>query len=1191
MLKPLFPSPIPVKDSNSFLKKSDTSLSLPTFETFIDHTEEINSGSTTTHVDYSLPKYDSLLFEIEPDQGKLTSVVVKDNLEEPRVHVPNVLTTHPTLMLDSKFIPVDNSLPKFEIDIEEKNSGSTTIHANVSLSDLESFNFDFKPDPSELTSIVDSRICENILSATNVNLPPKEDNSPLFAYVVWIIIFVLTYPMVPPHLFSFENEDIIFDPGITNCYFHSLLPNVSHRHLRIEESLRAQESDKGKEKEVVGPSMNMMEEGGKNKNNKQNKRKKCGFKDNNGDSGSNKKPKLECWKCGKTSHFKRDFRSGNKKNNASASGSRKAFYVQVVAIVWWIDSDAKTHVYKDHCWFKIYEVVEDECVLYIGDDHFAPVHGKGSVGYRVIVRLLNPKRKTLGEKGIDCIFVGYAEHSKAYRFYVIEPNNSVSINIIIESRDVIFDENRFSSIPKPKDIIPKLDESQRDEHLNDVPSETPEPRKEAIDDEIGSIVENNTWVLSDLPPGCKSLVCKWGFKRKMKVDGTIDKFKVRLVIQGFRQKEGIDYFDTYASVARITTIGCNEHNVCKLVKSLYGLKQASKQWHQKFDETVSKVPNTKDTIKFKLDSQDITYNVDMFHDTFYLPMETPDSPFVAPVNIHIIESCMQRVGYQGVVDKVVEDEKDEESYADKFVDSMIHDDVDDSDNRLEPEIHKENPKHVDDDDENEEEKKDEKQDDEMGSLENRVEKMQTPIPTTPRSPRINLSSDMNIVQELTDTVLISTATTSKHPHKKRRIYTKYSHLSGALRRMATNDLIEGYLKQVMADIIIQDRDAFQAEVSALIYKDFDAQAPKIIEELFKNYRKFEKSSTSNTSCRDDNFHSQRHDDNQEDVAPPKGKIRVKRHKTSKSSKSAREWDAWDEEIVIEKDKVIPEDETSELIIKFQNVDKHIPTIFDRARMKTTLNDMLSNQFRNAKEPQRNPNEPPRYLYNKDLFFLKNGNTEEKKPRRRIDFDVIIEFKDVPLQRILWSVIHVVQFPLFLFFGRPGFYPELTLKPRNGKGRGKKVTMNGYYKYQLHLRNHLDYIHKHQNDLRSDYLSGLYLRRGDHEGMAAGSKIMLPSTFTGGHRVFGQKVKDFVKILKEVKTFGYVFGGAPDKEDDQDSSWITIPLEYAVSADETRQSQLIDSIYDDIILKTPTAISLQEKAIVCPKNMKVKVELI
>ncbi|GJZ41983.1 zinc finger, CCHC-type containing protein [Tanacetum coccineum] len=120
-----------------------------------------------------------------------------------------------------------------------------------------------------------------------------------------------------------------------------------------------------------------------------------------------------------------------------------------------------------------------------------------------------------------------------------------------QSRDAIFDENHFSSIPKPKDIIPNSVESQRDDHSNDVPSETPEPRKgkrvrraksygfdfqlylvegsrdqkEAIDDEIGSIMENNTWVLSDLPTGYKPLGCKWIFKRKMKVDGTCNTLK------------------------------------------------------------------------------------------------------------------------------------------------------------------------------------------------------------------------------------------------------------------------------------------------------------------------------------------------------------------------------------------------------------------------------------------------------------------------------------------------------------------------------------------------------------------------------------------------------------------------------------------------------------------------------------------
>ncbi|GKD43467.1 zinc finger, CCHC-type containing protein [Tanacetum coccineum] len=78
--------------------------------------------------------------------------------------------------------------------------------------------------------------------------------------------------------------------------------------------------------------------------------------------------------------------------------------------------------------------------------------------------------------------------------------------------------------------------------------------KKAINDEMDSIIGNNTWVLADLPSGCKPLSCKWIFKRKLKVDGTIKKFKARLFIHGFRQKSGIEYFNTYASVARISII-------------------------------------------------------------------------------------------------------------------------------------------------------------------------------------------------------------------------------------------------------------------------------------------------------------------------------------------------------------------------------------------------------------------------------------------------------------------------------------------------------------------------------------------------------------------------------------------------------------------------------------------------------------
>ena len=78
--------------------------------------------------------------------------------------------------------------------------------------------------------------------------------------------------------------------------------------------------------------------------------------------------------------------------------------------------------------------------------------------------------------------------------------------------------------------------------------------KEASKSEIDSILHNHTWELIDLPSGCKRLSSKWIFKRKQKVDGSIDKYKARLVIKGYRQTEGLDYFDTYSPVTRINSI-------------------------------------------------------------------------------------------------------------------------------------------------------------------------------------------------------------------------------------------------------------------------------------------------------------------------------------------------------------------------------------------------------------------------------------------------------------------------------------------------------------------------------------------------------------------------------------------------------------------------------------------------------------
>nr|GEU51255.1 transposase (putative), gypsy type [Tanacetum cinerariifolium] len=70
-------------------------------------------------------------------------------------------------------------------------------------------------------------------------------------------------------------------------------------------------------------------------------------------------------------------------------------------------------------------------------------------------------------------------------------------------------------------------------------------------------------------------------------------------------------------------------------------------------KTVSKVPDTKDTIRFKLDTQEIVYTVDMFRDTLTLPLETLGNIFVTPINIDIIKSFMHTAGYQGGVDKDV----------------------------------------------------------------------------------------------------------------------------------------------------------------------------------------------------------------------------------------------------------------------------------------------------------------------------------------------------------------------------------------------------------------------------------------------------------------------------------------------------------------------------------------------------------
>ncbi|GJV84229.1 zinc finger, CCHC-type containing protein [Tanacetum coccineum] len=350
-----------------------------------------------------------------------------------------------------------------------------------------------------------------------------------------------------------------------------------------------------------------------------------------------------------TGHFKRDCRSG-KKNNANAGGSGKgskdqsqdqgqnlvniwnsfvkysvsliseAFYVQVDAIAWWIDSGATTHVCKDRCWFKTFEPVEDGSVLYMGDEHFDPIHGKGSVAlefssgkmvtlfnvlyvlklrfgyYNNCMFMLNLNKvpddsdsvymssSTIVNSSLWHARLGHALFIENYsslnntakcvaeekiellrkwlipcfllclRFLVIEHHDSVLSKSIIESREMLYLMRPFSSIPRPKGhytmcknlngwIIPmyqmrfsRLEEAKRAKiakHMEDprTYNEAMQSRdaafwKKAIDDEIGSIMRKYYMGFIDLP----------------------------LVANLKPKGKGFDYFDTYAPVARITTI-------------------------------------------------------------------------------------------------------------------------------------------------------------------------------------------------------------------------------------------------------------------------------------------------------------------------------------------------------------------------------------------------------------------------------------------------------------------------------------------------------------------------------------------------------------------------------------------------------------------------------------------------------------
>ncbi|KAL2235198.1 UNVERIFIED_CONTAM: Retrovirus-related Pol polyprotein from transposon RE1 [Sesamum indicum] len=152
---------------------------------------------------------------------------------------------------------------------------------------------------------------------------------------------------------------------------------------------------------------------------------------------------------------------------------------------------------------------------------------------------------------------------------------------------------------------------------------------DAMNTELKALEDNETWTITELPKDKKAIGSKWIYKLKLKSDSNIERYKARLVAKGYNQVEGVDYVDIFSPVAKAVTIriflaiACKQHwfihqldinnaflhgyiekeiymhppqgyqvpkgHVCKLKRSLYGLKQSSRQWNLEFTKQLERL--------------------------------------------------------------------------------------------------------------------------------------------------------------------------------------------------------------------------------------------------------------------------------------------------------------------------------------------------------------------------------------------------------------------------------------------------------------------------------------------------------------------------------------------------------------------------------------------------------------------------